>query len=327
MKNFEKPGRWKRYILPTLLLAALCIGAVELWVCSFQAPELYAAITEPVFSAVQRTGEAGGLIWSALRRRTDEAVAEGASRVQAGLRRLDEYLSRPLEAAPDASDGGPAEGAEDGELQLVDGSVAAPPPRSQAAYSVTALAARNGTEYLTGGSRELIYYNQTGAQWAQEPYGSDTIGPYGCGPVAMAMVVSSLTDTAVDPIQMAQHCVDQGYWAKKHGSYWSIVPGTAEDFGLTCTPLPPEEADVDMITHCLSTGQLLVAMVGPGHFTNGGHFIILRGITLDGSILVADPASPDRSLTTWDLELILSELSANRSSGGPLWAISPGSDS
>ena len=40
--------------------------------------------------------------------------------------------------------------------------------------------------------------------------------------------------------------------------------------------------------------------MGPGHFTNGGHFIILRGVTLDGSVLVADPASQERSLTTWD---------------------------
>ena len=62
--------------------------------------------------------------------------------------------------------------------------------------------------------------------------------------------------------------------------------------------------------------------MGPGHFTNGGHFIVLRGVTLDGSILVADPASSDRSLTTWELDLILEELSASRHSGGPLWAVS-----
>ena len=48
MKNFERPGTWKRYILPTLLLAAVCIGAVELLVCYYQAPETYAAITAPV---------------------------------------------------------------------------------------------------------------------------------------------------------------------------------------------------------------------------------------------------------------------------------------
>ena len=314
MKNFDRPGKWKRYIFPVLLLAAACIGAVELWVCSFQAPDLYAAITAPVRSIVQRAGETGELVWSALRQRTDEAVASGVSQVQAGLQRLDEYLTREPEPepAPELQE----------EVQLVDNEAVAPPPRPRAAYSVTALAARDGKEYLTGGNQELTYYDQTDAKWAEEPYGSDTIGRYGCGPVAMAMVVSTLTETDIDPVQMAQHCVDQGYWAKKHGSYWSIVPGAAEDFGLTCTSLPPEETERDAIIHRLSTGELLVALVGPGHFTNGGHFIVLRGLTLDGSVLVADPASSARSLITWDLDLILEELSANRSSGGPLWAIS-----
>ena len=120
----------------------------------------------------------------------------------------------------------------------------------------------------------------------------------------------------------AQHCVDHGYWARKHGSYLSIVPGTAEDFGLTCTSLPTEETDADLILQHLLSGSLVVALMGPGHFTNGGHFIVLHGATLDGSVLVADPASRDRTLTTWDPALILEELSANRSDGGPLWVVS-----
>ena len=313
MKNFERPGTWKRYILPTLLLAAVCIGAVELLVCYYQAPETYAAITAPVRAVVRRTGEVGEQVWNNLRRRTDEAVAQGVSQVQAGLRRLDELLTwEPPQ---------PEEPQE--EVQLVDDGTVAPPPRSQASLSITSLLKQDGMEYLTGGSRDLIYYNQSDEAWAEEPYGSDTVGRYGCGPAVMAMVVSTLTDTRMDPAQMARHCVDQGYWAKKQGSYWAIVPGAAADFGLTCTPLPPEETDRDTILHYLSTGQLLVALVGPGHFTNGGHFIILRGTTLDGSILVADPASPERSLTLWDLDLILEELSHGRSDGGPLWAISP----
>lgn len=314
MKNTDRPGKWKRYILPTLLLAVVCVGGVELWVCSFQAPDVYNAITAPFRAAVQRAGELGELAWNGLSMRVNTAVEEGVSQAQTQLQRLNEYFTRkPDPPEPEA----PQE-----EIQLVDNETVAPPPRAQADYSITALATRNDGQYLTGGSHDLVYYDQTDERWAQEPYGTDTIGRFGCGPAAMAMVVSTLTDTPMDPAQMARHCVDRGYWAKQHGSYWSIVSGTAEDFGLTCTSLPPEETDLETIIHYLSTGHLLVAMVGPGHFTNGGHFIILRGITLDGSILVADPASPERSLTTWDLDLILSELSSSRSSGGPLWAIS-----
>lgn len=313
MKKFEKPGRWKRYILPVLLLAVVCVGSVELWACSFQAPDVYAAITAPVRSAVRQASEASDLVWNALRRRTDRAVTDGVARVQAGLRRLDEYFTR--EPEPDESE--PQE-----ESQLMDDAAVAPPPNSRADESVTARASQNGREYLTGGIHNLIYYDQTDDAWAGKAYGSDTIGRYGCGPVAMAMVVSTLTQTDIDPAEMARHCVDHGYWAKKHGSYWSIVPGVAEDFGLKCASLPPGETERDRIVQSLATGQLLVALVGPGHFTNGGHFIVLRGLTLDGSVLVADPASQDRSLTPWDLDLILEELSPNRSDGGPLWAVS-----
>ena len=317
MKNYERPGKWKRYIFPVLLLAVVCIGSVELLVCAWRAPDVYSAITAPVREAARRAGELGEAAWDRLGQRFDSAVAEGVYQVQVGLRRLDDYLTREPESDPEP---GPEL---DGEVQLVDSEEVEPPPRAQADYSVTALAIRGGKQYLTGGSRELVYYDQTASTWADEPYGSDTIGRYGCGPTAMAMVVSTLTETSVDPARMAQHCVDQGYWARKRGSYWSIVPGVAEDFGLTCTSLPPEETDSDTIIQCLATGQLLVALVGPGHFTNGGHFIVLRGVTLDGSILVGDPASSERSLTAWDRELILEALSSTRNSGGPLWAISP----
>ena len=317
MKNSEKPGRWKRYILPILLLAVVCVGGVELWVCSFKAPDVYAAITAPVKAAAQRVGEAGAQAWGALCQWTDRTVTGGVARVQAGLQQLNEFLTR--EPEPDEPEDDP-ELLED--VQLVDDSAVAPPPRSRAEYYVTTRAFRNGRDYLTGGSHDLVYYNQTASAWADKPYGSDTIGRYGCGPTAMAMVVSTLTETDTDPVEMARHCVEHGYWASKHGSYWSIVPGVAEDFGLTCTSLLPEETDQEQIVHSLATGQLLVAMVGPGHFTNGGHFIVLRGLALDGSVLVADPASSERSLILWDLDLILEELSSTRSSGGPLWAIS-----
>ncbi len=71
----------------------------------------------------------------------------------------------------------------------------------------------------------------------------------------------------------------------------------------------------------LATGNLVVALMKKGHFTNGGHYIVLRGVTLGGEVLVADPASRERSLTAWDLSLILDELSSSRDSGAPLWLV------
>lgn len=315
MKIFRKPRKWKKYLLAVLLLALLCVGAVELTVCFYQSPELYQQITAPFRAGWQQLNAAGQVIWERLGQSASNAVDGAVNAVDSAAVQIRDALDR-LTQEPE-----PEPEPEDN-IQLVDDEAVVPPPNPRASFTITAIAARGGREYLTGGARELTYFNQTADPWADKPYGTDRIGGYGCGPTAMAMVVSTLTDTYVDPAQMAQHCVDNGYWAKKHGSYRSIVSGVAEDYGLTCTSLPPDENAKEEISRCLATGQLIVALMGPGHFTNGGHFILLRGVNLDNTILVADPASTDRSLTTWDLDLILEELSASRDSGGPLWVIS-----
>ena len=44
----------------------------------------------------------------------------------------------------------------------------------------------------------------------------------------------------------------------------------------------------------LSEGHPVISSQSPGLFTGGGHFIVLRGITADGKILVNDPNDNDR---------------------------------
>jgi hypothetical protein len=76
------------------------------------------------------------------------------------------------------------------------------------------------------------------------------------------------------------------------------------------------------LSEVLSSGKLIIAIMNPGHFTRGGHFIVLRGITPEGKILAADPASFTRSRQEWDISIILREARPDASAGGPLWAIS-----
>ena len=47
--------------------------------------------------------------------------------------------------------------------------------------------------------------------------------------------------------------------------------------------------------------------MGKGHFTNNGHFIVLRGITENGKILVNDPNSREKSKKEWSVSIIVSE--------------------
>ena len=123
-----------------------------------------------------------------------------------------------------------------------------------------------------------------------------------------------------DPGAMADWAYQQGYCAPGSGSYLSIVEGTASAIGLEAEAY--EAASADALVQQLASGHLFVALMTRGHFTERGHFIILRGVTLEGRVLVADPNSRERSLAAWEPQLILDELSSSRSSGAPLWRIS-----
>lgn len=175
-----------------------------------------------------------------------------------------------------------------------------------------------GSVRFTDGATEVVYFNQLDERYANEPYGTDNIGGYGCGPTAMSIVVSSLTDDLVDPIEMAEWAYQNGYWCSKSGSYHSLIPGAAAHWGLAvegCTASEPQR-----LVDALSQGKLVVALMTKGHFTSGGHFITLRGVQ-DGKIMVADPSSYTRSQKVWDLSLILNEASRRAGASGPFWII------
>ena len=172
---------------------------------------------------------------------------------------------------------------------------------------------------FTDGGVEVTYYNQLDERWADEPYGTDNIGGYGCGPTSMSIVVSSLTEQTVDPPAMAEWAYQHGYWCSGNGSYHSLIPGAAEGFGLSCESIATD--DPQAVVDALASGKLIVALMSKGHFTSSGHFLVLRGVTAEGKILVADPASKKRSEQEWDLSIILDEARRGASAGGPLWAI------
>ena len=168
------------------------------------------------------------------------------------------------------------------------------------------------------GGTPVVYFNQMDERYADKPYGTDHIGSYGCGPSAMAIVVSSLAEETVDPVEMADWAYKNGYWCKGSGSYHALIPGAAKAWGLPvsgCSASEPQR-----IIDALSEGKLVVAIMAKGHFTSSGHFIVLRGVQ-DGKVMVADPGSYKRSNQLWDLSIILNEASRRAAAGGPFWII------
>ena len=326
MKPRKGSSHWGRNIALVVLLAVLCVGGTELAACRHFAPEVYEQITAPVRAAASAVADAGMAVLDAGKSALSAAgqfcldAAHGAARLAGQAAEQAAALASglwecltavPEDTPPPQPSEAPSEAPE--ETPAVSRPPATDPP-------LTEVMEADGRQILTGGSVDVVYFCQSDEEWAGQPYGTDPIGPYGCGPTAMAMAVASMTDTDTDPAVMAAWAVEHGYWARRSGSYHSIVRGTARAFGLEVEALPSRTADE--VRRVLREGKLLVALVGPGHFTDGGHFILLRGVTLGGDVLVADPNSLERSLELWDPQIVLDELSSARDNGAPLWVLS-----
>ncbi len=319
-------GSVVRSILLFSLLAALCIGGAELAVCRYEDPLLFEEWTEPFTDAVRMAGDRVQDAGNYLRYRMEEAerareeararaAAEAQARAEAEALALSE--ARVIQEAETLN--GMHLKALSGSAQIA-GLPAIHTDFVPVDPNITELVALNGSEYLLGGNVLLTYFNQADEEWLTKPFGIDPIGSHGCGPTALAMAVTSLTGQTVDPAEMAAWAASEGYAAPHSGAYLTVVQGAAAHFGLECTTV--ETLDADTLCRALSGGGVMVALMGPGHFTSAGHFILLHGLTLSGEVLVADPYSREKSLMVWDPQLIVDELSTTRYGGSPLWLLS-----
>lgn len=158
-------------------------------------------------------------------------------------------------------------------------------------------------------------YNQNDKQWNDAPYGTTTIGAAGCGPSAMAMIVTALTGNTVTPVDTAQY----GTYVQGQGSSWTTIGDIADQYGLTSDSLGSgSSVEVAQINEVLRSGGLVVTVgSGSAPYTSSGHFFVIRAVTDDGKWLVGDSngqKGTENSSKEWDPASILG--SANN-----LWAI------
>ena len=170
-----------------------------------------------------------------------------------------------------------------------------------------------------GNSQNVVYFSQYDSRWGGLMYGlTNTIAGAGCGPTSLAICVSTLTNTTVTPDVMCAWSYQNGYRCEGSGSYHSLIPNGAAHYGVPCEGLGQSKSK---LIKALQDGKLVIAIMSAGHFTRGGHFIVLRGITDDGKVLVADCASYARSEQEWDIGVFLAECNKGAAAGGPFWAL------
>ncbi len=128
----------------------------------------------------------------------------------------------------------------------------------------------------------------------------------GCGAASASMVVEYFTgNTSQNPDTLFKWACDNGYYTGSGLSY-AAVKKLCSNYGVTLTWIGTKAE----IIAGLKAGNPLIALMGPGTFTSGGHYIVLSGIkVVDGTtyIRVNDPNSSSRTNNYYTLDLIWSE--------------------
>lgn len=156
-------------------------------------------------------------------------------------------------------------------------------------------------------------YKQTDGKWGSLKYAvqgeSSTIKSAGCGPTAMADVLSAIVSTYTDPVTCAAWALQHGYKAKGGGSYYTYPAAQGAEYGVTVRRLNVANiyGSTGSGVHAealaaLQSGNWLIACMGQGLWTSAGHYIVAYGYK-DGMVYINDPASSSaaRACNTWEL--------------------------
>ena len=130
---------------------------------------------------------------------------------------------------------------------------------------------------------QIPHYLQT--DYGNIPYGGGSIASSGCGPTSFAMIASYLTGTTITPVDAVSWC-GNSYYKPGVGTYWSYFGAAASHFGCGSVI---QTTDANAVLKALSEGHPVISSQRAGLFTSGGHFIVLRGVTVNGKVLVNDP--------------------------------------
>ena len=144
-------------------------------------------------------------------------------------------------------------------------------------------------------TKKPVDYKQADKRWGKKSYTScgnknQTIANSGCGPTSMADILATWKDSRITPIETCDYSLKHGFRTKNSGTAWGFFKSIAAAYKFTKFVQTKSMATA---REAIRSGALVVASMGPGYWTKGGHYICLW--KTDGTYMYAnDPASSVR---------------------------------
>ena len=151
-------------------------------------------------------------------------------------------------------------------------------------------------------NRKPIYYKQSDPKWGKIPYTIDgdkneTIGASGCGPTCAAMIIASLKDPKITPVEMCKLAMALGDRTANNGTEWEFFGKVALKYSIPFK----QSSNTKEAIEALRAGAYVICSMKPGKFTRGGHYILAWDFK-DNNFIVHDPASTMFERTFGDIK-------------------------
>ena len=144
-------------------------------------------------------------------------------------------------------------------------------------------------------------------RWGYEKYSGNFFAASGCGPTTLSMVVVYLThNREASPIAVAKYSKEAGYSVDGSGSSWTLISEGCRHYGVKAKTVALDESRMKAE---LDEGHPIVVNVGPGDFTDTGHFMVTTGYDDEG-FSINDPNSIEKSGKRWLFKNISSQIRA-----------------
>ncbi|MBR5870360.1 MAG: C39 family peptidase [Clostridia bacterium] len=265
-------------------------------------PELMAGCSaQAAFGPAIDTEAAGEVAPDAIIRAEARRRAEEQKRIEAERKAAEEAEKRRIAAEREAEKRRIAE-----EKAAKEAALRAACPGYDDAFVAT-LTAEEQAEARYFYEQGYVFYRQNWSVLKNAPYGDCGFGQCGCGPTCVAAIISNLAGVPVDPEEMRVYGLSVGSWLSTGGTTYGFLISTAQKYGISATQIYAGDRE-SLFAALRDENKLVLATMGPGDFTLGAHFMLFRGITDEGKILIADSYSFEHSVKEWDYDELYAQL-------------------